>query len=210
MFWRLRVSIITSLMIFDASIFGQDAAQKLARGTIRAAAGPAIYSLWPYARQGINAKIKTTLGLLVEGGLDPTGALEIAVFPVEQEIRLTTGADSFVIYSAHRLNITTSYRYYIMPSFSIALGLKSSYSMGDLHRVGNRGEEHRSIDKNLVNQPTRYLLDLSVQLSLWQRVKNSLILDVRYAKYFANPSLVAADQLTIFLAVRYQIPKPTR
>ncbi|NRA68181.1 MAG: hypothetical protein HRU19_27100 [Pseudobacteriovorax sp.] len=194
--------------ILSASV--QSSSFTLERGVIRAATGTYVHKTVPLP--GVPDYLtepKVSAALIVEGGLDPSGSLEIGLFPTQKTFLFRSNDGRWLSVEAQKMNITTAYRYYINQSISFSLGILTSYSMGDgiVERESAQGIGLRDFDTEIALSPAIYMMDASAQLKVWQEGALAAFIDFRYSSRLKKQTKVSYDQYSIIGGFKYQLPK---
>ncbi|NJL26137.1 MAG: hypothetical protein HC902_13880 [Calothrix sp. SM1_5_4] len=170
-----------------------------ADGDIRVSVGQAVSKTHEWHHH-FDSPLTGGFAFLAEADLDRHGGLEIAAFFVPQIFSVEQGG-RVITQSAKRVHITTGYRFWFDPRYSISLGFFSSYAMGDPQDVQN--EFASSPPNTSARDMTDYGFDLSMQVEPYQNGRYSLILDGRYSYSVTPKAGEDMNQFTLFAGIKY-------
>jgi len=146
----------------------------------------------------------TGAGLIAQGDVDKNGGIEIALFYLDK-FYLRRQGDDHITEKIKRMYVTTGYRHWFNKSFSSALAIYSSYSMGDARVVH---DENTGGDvPTTATEITEYGLDVSIQVELISNDELALVADSRYSQSLTAKSREDANVYGILLGLKYLIPK---
>lgn len=141
--------------------------------------------------------------ILGEADINSKGGLEIGFFYLRNPFSVRYN-NKTIVESLKRIYITTGWRQWFNPRFSIALAFSSSYSFGDLHIMRD--------DFNGVNRPrtsasdiTEYGFDLSMQYEPYNVGRYAIVIDGRYNRSITPKRGEDNDHMGIFMSLKYFI-----
>lgn len=171
-------------------------------GNITANIGPFIYKTnFRGSDSGIQSRVLSGTGVLVNGDINQNGALEIGLFYMDKYFfREKDG-----LYKAENtdlIHITMGYRRFISSLLSVSLSLYSSYSLGDPHISANEFPPDQDVDTS-ARDITEYGLDIAAQYELWSLDRFAIVTDLRYAYSLTNKLSERSDHYGAFITLRY-------
>jgi hypothetical protein len=141
-------------------------------------------------------------GLIVEGGVDKRGGVEIALFYLHKVYIRTAGTNT-IAEKMKRMAINIGYRHWFNESFSFGGSYYSSYSMGDptlIHSdftgIAPQTTAHRTAETGF---------DFSLQWEFYRKQDWMLIADARYSVSFNNRSGEDADIIGLLIGYKQPI-----
>lgn len=142
-------------------------------------------------------------GILGEADINSKGGLEIGFFYLRNPFSVRFN-NKTIVEALKRMYITTGWRQWFTPRFSMALAFSSSYSFGDLHIMRD--------DFNGLNRPrtsasdiTEYGFDLSMQYEPYNVGRYSIVIDGRYNRSITSKRGEDSDHMGIFMSLKYFI-----
>ncbi|AZZ35538.1 hypothetical protein CIK05_01555 [Bdellovibrio sp. qaytius] len=117
-------------------------------------------------------------GFIVNGDINDSGALEIALFHM-QKVYFREENSKTIAEKTELMHITMGYRYWLSPLFSTSLALSSSYPMNQPQVMHTDFATGQNIDTS-ARDTVDYGFDISIQGELWQRDRYSVFADARY------------------------------
>jgi hypothetical protein len=160
-------------------------------GRVSASTGPFVFdsdvknnnnNFYPRPRIGYS--------LLVEAIFAKKSGIEVGLFYLNKPYLRDDGTN-FLIQKTTRMYITTSYRYWLCDYFSSAIGIFSSFTMGDpktLEKSAGLPDDFKTSASSIAN----YGVDLSLRFEYEIDKKNGLNFDFRYSYSWTQE----ADELT--------------
>ena len=172
-------------------------------GNVSATFGP-FFSQTDYRGSSTYTKapVFADFGLIVQGDINETGALEIAIFNMHKDYFINEDGKTLVE-ETRALDFDLGYRYWLNSTFAAGLAFSSAYSMGEprlIHTDFIVGQLESS-----AHDPVEYGLDFSLQGELWRRDAYSIIADARYNLSFTNKSHEQGNHYGIEIGFKYLI-----
>ncbi len=173
-------------------------------GRVSASTGPFLFNsdsntsnsnFYPNPRLGYS--------LIAEAIFAKNSGLEIGFFYLQKPYFRNDGPN-FLIQKTTRMYITTGYRYWWGPYFSTALGIFSSFTMGDAKNLDQSSALPADF-KTSAETITNYGADVSFRFEYEIDQKNGLNLDMRYSYSWTKLSSEKADHVLVGLFYRRKI-----
>lgn len=191
-----------SRFAFLLLIFGFSAANahQAADGDIHASLGAMTY-MGHAIHTGYREPIFMGPGLTAEADIDRRGGLEIGMFYLQNPFAVEQDGH-LLVQQLKRMYVSTGYRHWFKPEFSLALGFSSSYAMGEGRVLRNDfpGDSHPQTSAQDV---TEYGVDLSVQYEPFRRGRYALVVDGRYGLSLTPKPGEDSNHFGAFLALKY-------
>ena len=141
------------------------------------------------------------LGIVAVGDVSDSGAIEIAIFQMSKRYyREQLGY--YIGEKTEIVHITMGYRWWLSPSFSAALALFSSYSMGTPNTFLNQAPSELMI-KTSAQDITEYGFDGALQGEIWTQGRYSVFVEGRYSWSATAKVREYADHYGAFVGLRY-------
>lgn len=194
-----KLSIVTFIFYSHQSM-----AYKPEKGRVSASTGPFLFQS-DVQREEENFYPKPRLGysLMAEAIISKRAGVEIGLFYMNKHYLRNDGTN-FIIQKTTRMYITTSYRYWLSNYFSTALGIFSSFTMGDpttLEKTPGLPDDFRTSAESVAN----YGLDLSLRFEYEFDKKNGLNFDIRYSYAWTEQDNELLNHVLAGLFYRRQI-----
>ena len=152
------------------------------------------------------------VGFMVQGDINTTGALEIAMFHMQKTYFREDFAKS-IAEKTELMHITMGFRYWISPLWSASLAFSSSYPMNQPKVIHTDFPTGQNIDTS-ARDTVDYGFDLSIQTELWNRERYSVISDVRYGLSVTDKQNEDGSHYGILIGLKYLVqekyPKITK
>lgn len=173
-------------------------------GNISATFGPYFYKT-DYSPQETKRKnsLKPGFGLIANGDISDYGALEVAMIHMDKLFFIKQG-DFLIAEQTQLIHVTMGYRYWFSKYFSSALGLYSSYALGEKTIVYN-GFPSGEAPRTSANDITEYGLDMALTSELWTKKQTSVNFEARYSWSLTSKDYEKSDHYGFLLALRYLI-----
>jgi hypothetical protein len=140
-------------------------------------------------------------GALAEGDLSDHGGIEIGLFYFNKLYKRAM-SNGEVISQVAKIDIPMSYRYWLNPEFSGALGFSTSFSVGNPQvNFSNVSGDQSTSATNIAD----YGIDFSVQWEFWTNGLFSALVDGRYSLSLSANSGEDANQYGLLVAIKYMI-----
>lgn len=173
-------------------------------GNVTAIIGPFVSRTdYSGSSTGAKAPVFGDFGLIVQGDINTTGALEIALFHM-QKAYFRRENDLTFAEKTELMHITMGYRYWISPLWSASLAFSSSYPMNQPYVLHTDFPQGQNIDTS-ARDTVDYGLDISVQTELWQRDRYSVISDIRYGLSVTEKQNENGSHYGLILGLKYLI-----
>lgn len=143
------------------------------------------------------------LGLIVQGDVNKSGALEIALFHM-QKVYFREEAVKTIAEKTELMHITMGYRHWLSPLYSLSLAFSSSYPMNQpkvIHSEFATGENIDTSARDVVD----YGFDISMQAELWSRERFSVITDIRYGISVTDKQNEDGSHYGLLIGLKYLI-----
>lgn len=154
-------------------------------GKISASTGPYFYNSDMQSKPDQFYKdVRVGWSLVAEAILGKSSGLEIGIFYFDKPYLRFEG-DDYLVESINRLYITTGYRHWWSRDFSTALGIFSSYSMGDVEKIF----ESKTFESDFISSAhdvSEHGLDASIRYEHEFTNKDGFVVDLRYS-FNLNP-----------------------
>ena len=143
------------------------------------------------------------VGLMVQGDLHKSGALEIAMFHMQKTYFREENALN-IAEKTELMHITMGYRHWISPLWSASLAFSSSYPMNQPKVIHTDFSTGQNIDTS-ARDTVDYGFDISIQTELWNRDRYSVISDVRYGLSVTDKQNEDGSHYGILIGLKYLI-----
>lgn len=186
-------------------VFGQQSfAYEPQEGNVTAIVGPFV-SRTDYQGPSESAAnpIFGNVGLLIQGDINSTGALEIAMFHM-QKTYFREDTSKTIAEKTELMHITMGYRHWVSSIWSISLSFSSSYPMNEPRVIHTDFATGQNIDTS-ARDTVDYGFDISIQTELWNRERYSVISDVRYGLSVTDKQNEDGSHYGILIGLKYLI-----
>ena len=152
---------------------------------------------------GAQAPYSGGIALVANGDLNDHGQLEVGVFHMNKQYFRDVNS-RYQGEETEEIHVTMGYRYWIAPSFSVALSFSSAYSMGDVRELHNDFRPAPTIDTSASDR-VEYGFDLSLQTELYAWGRYAVTLDGIYSLSVTGKPNEKADHYGALIGLRYFI-----
>lgn len=163
-------------------------------GKVTASIGPTLFITdQPTNSDSFYPNSRPSLALITEAVFAKNSGLEIGIFYLDKPYYRSSGSD-FIIQKRKRMYITTGYRYWWCKHFSSALGIFSSFSMGNIKTI----EATAGIDedfKTSAQDITKYGIDGSMRFEFDVNKRDGIAFDMRYSYSYTSYSNERANHI---------------
>lgn len=176
----------SAVLIVSFSLFGFDAqAYRPEPGKISASTGPYFYNSDAQSKPDLfYENPRFGWSLVAEAILGKSSGLEVGIFYFDKPY-LRYDGDDYLIETINRLYITTGYRHWWSRDFSTALGIFSSFSMGDVDTLV-RTKPFPLDFTSSAYEVSEHGLDASIRYEHEFSSKHGFVVDLRYS-FNLNP-----------------------
>lgn len=171
-------------------------------GTIHGLFGTYLYkNNFENTSTGANSPILLDFGLIAQGDVNDTSAIEITVFHLHK-IFLRDQANKYTSEETEAIHIGMGYRRWITSTFALGLSFYSAYSMGDPKMNHSDFSIGNELDTS-ARDNVEYGFDFSIQKEIWAQNQHSVIADARYSLSVTNKQNEKGDDYGLFLAYKF-------
>ena len=165
--------------------------------------GPYIYQTQTPRNFAIESPVMAGGGLLVEGGVDYNGGIEIGLFYIHQ-VYYREERSQILAEKVKRMHITLGYRHWFDPSFSAGVSFFSAYSMGN-HKIIQREALPSGATTTSAQDATEYGFDASLQWEFWRDKHSAVLVDARYSYSVTKKSDEFGDHVGLLIGYKHSI-----
>ena len=169
-------------------------------GDIHATLAPSLVDNLPHRHQ-FESPFLAGMALIAEGDIDNHGGVEITAMYMYQLYSIKRG-DQLVTEKGRRMFISTGYRHWFVPKFSVALAFDSSFAMGEGEIVHNDFGINNSPATSAQSSVT-YGFDLSVQYEPFHWGRYAMTVDGRYAYCITNKPQEDSNVVFFMVGLKY-------
>lgn len=173
-------------------------------GDVYATAGATIHRTitLPKDKELVPAMFGSSVAL--EGDLGRYGGAEVTLAYLHKNYMVKRN-DLALVERVRRASITTSYRHWFHSRIALAVGLASSYTMGDPDVISDEIQD--PVVHTTARDIVEYGLDVSMLSEIWAEGSWAVVADLRYLLSFASLQGERADVYSAMLGMKYLVPK---
>ncbi len=197
--------LFSSALVIIFSLFClQVQAYQPEEGNVTATLGPYFYKT---DFSGVPSRISSPWmgdgGLIVNGDLNKTESLEIALFHLNK--RFLRSRDNLYLEELTQIiHVTMGYKRWITSRYSFSIGFYSEYPLGPIRVVRNDFPPD-SAPLTSAHNNTEYGFDLAAQAEIWQWKKFDLITEARYAVALTPHDHEKSNHYGFFVGLRFLV-----
>ncbi len=194
----MRLFLWISILFFNV----QALAHEPSDGQVYAAFGPFTYMTNTLDHQ-FESPVLVGPALTTEADVSRWGGVEIGFAYLNNPFSVRRD-NLTIVETVKRIYITTGYRHWFTPKFSLALAFSSSYIMGDRYVLRDDYKNSAiSRPRTSASDITEYGLDASFQIEPWREGRWSVVIDGRYGRSLTPKRGEDSDHSGILMAVKY-------
>ncbi len=198
----MRIGSVSLFLILFNFVSGADG-HVPEEGKIFASVGPYFHEVSEvHVQDTQSSPASVGFGILGEGDVNDKGGFEIGIFYGTKTYQRKFG-DTHLSERVNKLSVPVSFRYWLHPTFSAAIGFDASYTMGVPEVVFNDAP----LGSNLTSARniTEYGIDFSGQWEAWSKDRFAIIVDARYFYSITARSAEDSNQYSVLIGLKYLI-----